>query len=304
MNELLQASSQTLAEWLNATLPALSKKDWWSEHVLNRLTYKQRAIAEQRRATSLLDLDLEALLRVFDQNWNEIAGTKSLPRDVRTWIKELQSVRNRWAHPPAGGIPDNDAFRDVDTLERLLKVLGADEDLLRTLKDFKAKCLSTMTPLPPSARPTHASQTEAPEEPPPAPPQEPEATHAPPSAKDGQFRTGLVASPEPARRVTKVWQSKTGGQYRNVGIEAQVIKVTDADPRIVLTFVDENGDQKTVEDFGRDNKFEKTVFDYLKARADQGGRAFFILTKKPDDREAKLASNTMMLSQYRHYWQQ
>ena len=108
MNELLQASVEVFSRWLGAKLPALSSK-WWVDNVVNRLTFQQQRLVEEKRVQSLAGLDLAAVLRVLDQNWSEIAGAEPLPRDARNWVKELQSVRNRWAHAPAGGVSPTDA---------------------------------------------------------------------------------------------------------------------------------------------------------------------------------------------------
>ena len=89
-------------------------------------------------------LDLAAVLRVLDQNWNELAAANSLPREARNWVKELQSARNRWAHAPVGGVEPRDAFRDADTLERLLAVVDADAELMDKLSLFKAKTLTRL----------------------------------------------------------------------------------------------------------------------------------------------------------------
>jgi len=50
----------------------------------------------------------------------------------RTWIKELQTVRNKWAHLSAGTMPDGEMYRDADTLGRLLTTIGP--------PDFFASC--------------------------------------------------------------------------------------------------------------------------------------------------------------------
>lgn len=126
MNELLHVSTAVISHWLEEKLPHLGSK-WWFDNVVNRLTFQQQRLLEEKRIKSLHGLDMAAVLRVLDQNWSELAAVESLPREVRNWVKELQSVRNRWAHAPAGGISPTDVFRDADTLERLLKVLGADE---------------------------------------------------------------------------------------------------------------------------------------------------------------------------------
>lgn len=151
MNELLHASGGVISRWLEAKLPALGSK-WWDDNVVNRLTFQQQRLVDEKRIQSLAGLDLAAVLRILDQNWSELAGAEPLPRDARNWVKELQSVRNRWAHAPAGGVSPTDTFRDADTLERLLKVLGADEALLSKLNVFKVATLARIAPAVPVPR--------------------------------------------------------------------------------------------------------------------------------------------------------
>lgn len=151
MNELLHLSAGAIAKWLEARLTGLAA-NWWQEQVVNRLTFQQQRLVEERRIQSLAGLDLAAVLRVLDQNWSELAGAEPLPRDARNWVKELQSVRNRWAHAPAGGLSPTDTFRDADTLGRLLEVVGAGAELLDQVEMFKQSTLARLAPAPaPSA---------------------------------------------------------------------------------------------------------------------------------------------------------
>lgn len=145
MNELLHVSIAVISRWLEEKLPHLGSK-WWVDNVVNRLTFQQQRLLEEKRVKSLHGLDMAAVLRVLDQNWSELAAVEPLPRDARNWVKELQSVRNRWAHAPVGGISPTDIFRDADTLERLLKVLGADEALLGKIDALKAATLVSIAP--------------------------------------------------------------------------------------------------------------------------------------------------------------
>lgn len=145
MNELLHESAGVIARWLEARLPSLTA-NWWVECVVNRLTFQQQRLVEDRRIQSLSGLDLAAVLRVLDQSWSELAGANPLPREARNWVKELQGVRNRWAHAPVGGVGPTDAFRDADTLERLLVVVGASPDLLERLARLKAETLGLLAP--------------------------------------------------------------------------------------------------------------------------------------------------------------
>lgn len=143
MNELLSSAAPAICDWLRIVLPALDAS-WWKLHVVDRLTFQQQRSVLERGFTSLNQLDLAALLRVLDQNWSEIAANQALPRDARTWVKELQSVRNRWAHAPSAGLPPDDAFRDADTLGRLLRTIQAPAELLEQVDEFKAAALSRL----------------------------------------------------------------------------------------------------------------------------------------------------------------
>ena len=102
MNELLHVSIAVISRWLEEKLPLLGSK-WWVDNVVNRLTFQQQRLLEEKRVKSLHGLDIAAVLRILDQNWSELAAVEPLPRDARNWVKELQSVRNRWAHAPVEG---------------------------------------------------------------------------------------------------------------------------------------------------------------------------------------------------------
>ena len=113
------------------------------------------------------------------------------------------------------------------------------------------------------------------------------------------FAAGKGASTvnPPARSVTAVWKSKTGSDYRNVGLEASVVNVQKLGNQISLTFVGQNGVEKTVQDFGRQG-FVSSVFDYLNSR--KGKQAVFLVTQKPG-KDVHLASDTMMPA-YKGLW--
>ena len=145
MNELLNKSGGVIARWLEENLPPLST-NWWKDQVMNRLTFQQQRLVEEKRIQSMGGLDLAAVLRVLDQNWSELAGAVQLPREARSWVKELQSARNRWAHVPAGGVSPTDAFRDADTLGRLLEIVHANTDLLAEVERFKHTTLAKLAP--------------------------------------------------------------------------------------------------------------------------------------------------------------
>lgn len=129
-----------LSDFLARELPRFGRTDWWNHYVLSVLTPSQREIIERRRVTSLAGLDLAALLRVLDQNWNEMSGNLKWPREVRTFVKESQSIRNRWAHFGSQLPKADDIYRDLDTLQRLMQAIG-DGNLAEKLGQAKRKVL-------------------------------------------------------------------------------------------------------------------------------------------------------------------
>lgn len=144
MNALLQQATKPLADFLESKLPPLSP-DWWEKHVIKRLTFAQQRMAEQRGFSSLKQFDLAALLRLLDHNWRDISVAFEEPLVVRNWVKELQTVRNKWAHLPAEGMPPSETFRDADTLGRLMTALGADEESIAAVEARKSEAVVAMS---------------------------------------------------------------------------------------------------------------------------------------------------------------
>lgn len=124
MHDALEELATAVKDLLFAHLPA-SGPGWWATSVVPRLTFQQQRSVEERGATSLADLDLAALLRLFDQSWYELRASCNLPFEARNWLKEAQTVRNRWAHSPPGGVSERDRYRDLDTVCRLMVAIGA-----------------------------------------------------------------------------------------------------------------------------------------------------------------------------------
>lgn len=60
----------------------------------------------------------------FKQGWYPFS--KALGRTGESFASELREVRNKWAHN--GTFTDDDAYRALDTGERLLKLIGAAKD--------------------------------------------------------------------------------------------------------------------------------------------------------------------------------
>lgn len=144
MNELFKTATRELERFLSSALPALETQ-WWQKLVLDRLSFQQQRIAQEKRFSKLSDLDMAALLRVLDQNWFELSSKQSLPREARSWIKELQTVRNKWAHLPSNELPASESFRDADTLGRVLGVINASSEAKAQVETAKARALGQLT---------------------------------------------------------------------------------------------------------------------------------------------------------------
>lgn len=142
-NELRLATSD-LARFLQEKLPELSE-DWWAKHVVDRLSFQQQRVIGEKNISSLRELDFAALLRVLDQNWYDLSGNCNLPREARNWVKELQTVRNKWAHVSAEETPASEIYRDADTLGRLLNLIGAHEGSMSAVRAVKESALARMT---------------------------------------------------------------------------------------------------------------------------------------------------------------
>jgi hypothetical protein len=125
---LLQAT-RALRRFLDEVLPTLSSS-WWAELVFANLSFHQRRAVETRRISALSGLDLAALLRVLDANWHAIADKLLLTSEARYYLKEMRTVRDRWAHAAAADFSNDDVYRDLDTLQRFLVSINADEELL------------------------------------------------------------------------------------------------------------------------------------------------------------------------------
>src|SRR5271157_3253730 len=133
---LLQKAAGAVCSFLENILPPLSER-WWDLQVLPHLSFQQRRAVESKRVTGLSGLDLAALLRVLDLNWYEISERVGFSNEDRHFLKELRTVRDRWAHSSVAEFASEDVYRDLDTLQRFLIAIGADDDLLAEVKQTR-----------------------------------------------------------------------------------------------------------------------------------------------------------------------
>ena len=150
MQDYLKGTTISLRSFLHRSLPEIMP-DWWARCVLCNLTESQIHLVRERDISNLEGLDLAALLRVFDANYFDLSQRLRLPRQTRNWLKELQHIRNRWAHHSGEEDSPDDRFRELDTLERFLTAIEGDPDLISSLGKAKKKIHGTNTQtLPPS----------------------------------------------------------------------------------------------------------------------------------------------------------
>ena len=129
MREQLDALGVVARRFLSLHLPHLGD-DWWEKGVVTALSYQQRQIVQERGWKTLDELDLAALLRLVDQNWEYLRSRGNLSFEVRNWLKEAMGVRNRDAHKAPEAVQDAKRYhRDLDTVARLAENLepGAPE---------------------------------------------------------------------------------------------------------------------------------------------------------------------------------
>lgn len=137
---LLYKNSKLLSAWLEKCLPSI-EPSWWESMVLPALSYQQRQRAESQGFSNLKQFDLAALLRILDQNWYSISQHQNLTTQDRHFVKEMQTIRNRWAHMNADGLSLDDVYRDIDTIQRLTALFGGDKKFLEEIKALKTKTL-------------------------------------------------------------------------------------------------------------------------------------------------------------------
>jgi len=156
MPGLLSRATRTLCQELQTLLPTL-EQDWWQRCVAGRLSFQKQQHVEHRGIKELDQLDLAALLRVVDQNWYELARSQNWPVEGRNFVKEMQTVRNRWAHAQVVAPSKDDIYLDLDTLQRFLNMVTPDAAVLSKVQAAKDALMSN--PAPPATATPSVPQT-------------------------------------------------------------------------------------------------------------------------------------------------
>jgi ribosome biogenesis GTPase A len=109
--------------------------EWWREGVLEKLNdphnqYSTRDLPRCGTDTELLAaLDVQACFKIIAFNWNDVFSLDpvSMSKDQRNYLKELQGVRIKIAHPKQNNaLTGDDAYRALDTMIRFIKPINPD----------------------------------------------------------------------------------------------------------------------------------------------------------------------------------
>jgi len=110
-----------LAPYLGRELKAKYGADWWNKAVLRGLDteWQRRDLPSGGDDQKLIQsLDVKLCLHVIDAHWPALFQ-KKMKREARNWVRDLISARNQWAHKGHADLPDDDAWRAIDSMERL-----------------------------------------------------------------------------------------------------------------------------------------------------------------------------------------
>lgn len=136
----LAVCTKMLSGWIQEKFPQ-ANPDWWKAMVLPALSYQQAQHVERNWVATTEKLDLTALLRIIDKNWYDISSRFNLSQQDRHIIKEMQTLRNRWAHMDAENPSTDDIYRDADTIQRLMESFGAPPENVAAVKEFKREVI-------------------------------------------------------------------------------------------------------------------------------------------------------------------
>ena len=135
VTEGIRILTGVLAPYVASELRSRFDDDWWAKGVLGILFDNQKwdLPVEGDDETLTAHLDAARCFVLIDVQWNEWFRRK-LGREHRTWIKELITTRNKWAHSGLVDMADEDAWRALDTMTRVVEQMDAEAtERLRTL---------------------------------------------------------------------------------------------------------------------------------------------------------------------------
>ena len=208
VTEGLQVLTKVLAPYVAQELRAKFADDWWNRGVLGVLHENQRRdlLGAGEDETLIARLDAARCLRLMDVHWHELFRNK-LSAEHRTWVKELIATRNKWAHAGLLDVPDEDAWRALDTMTRLVEQIDA-EAAERLRVQARTVRYGTAGPS------TSAGKVDAPERP-----------AAQPGARAGVLAAVPRQGLRPWREVARPHPDVAAGRYRQAEFAADLSQV-------------------------------------------------------------------------------
>lgn len=203
MYDLQDSTTPELVRFLTQLLPGIST-NWWQDMVLAVLNPRQKDKLLNSEDISLVNLDLAALLRIFDQNWFRISAHMGYEPEQRHYLKEMISIRNRWAHRNSNPVSDDDLYRDLDTTQRFLKMIDADSKLIDDIQQQKQEAFKRNTQEP--DQPTEQIPTEG---------FQPGQVVRLKSSPDKQYAVVNILSGEPENRIDVFGEGSTQSFYES-----------------------------------------------------------------------------------------
>src|SRR5919199_3073940 len=86
--------------------------------VMEATPYVPRGPKVKRNVAEILQEDVSALLKVMNGRWSTVFG-QTLGRTERSLVNELLDTRDKWAHNLTFPKNYDDAYRVLDSIERL-----------------------------------------------------------------------------------------------------------------------------------------------------------------------------------------
>jgi tetratricopeptide (TPR) repeat protein len=134
----LKVFRDAMLAFIKARLEAVYGDEWWERGV--RRVFRDEDIAQlekdfERRFSGLPIvtrpgveqheiLDINYFNNIIDGNWKQVfAEPFDNDRGVLVWLKEVTTLRNAVMHFETGDLSDDDTWRGLDTMERILRIV-------------------------------------------------------------------------------------------------------------------------------------------------------------------------------------
>lgn len=137
MNEYMYKLSEKLGSWLKKELPQITDR-WWEEIIISVLSPLQREHILSDGISDISGFGLAEILRVFDKNWFVITGSSRtfINNRTRRHIRQMQEVRNSWAHITPDTISKEKVRNDVGVIIELMGAFDAKPSETRDMEGF------------------------------------------------------------------------------------------------------------------------------------------------------------------------